>query len=56
MAAPPTYVSADSHVAEIEASFEDIDPRYRDRRPRAVTRPRRGRRREDAAHRQAGVL
>jgi predicted TIM-barrel fold metal-dependent hydrolase len=36
MDAQATYISADSHVAEVEASFEDIDPRYRDRRPRAV--------------------
>jgi len=30
------YISADSHVAETEASFADIDPRYRDQRPRAI--------------------
>ena len=36
MDAQATYVSADSHVAEVDASFEDIDPRYRDRRPRAI--------------------
>ncbi|MFQ5515426.1 MAG: amidohydrolase family protein [Myxococcota bacterium] len=29
-------VSADSHIAETEDVFADIDPRYRDQRPRAI--------------------
>ena len=29
-------ISADSHVAEIEATYEDIDPKFRDVRPRAI--------------------
>ncbi len=28
--------SADSHVVEVEACYEDIDPKFRDRRPRAI--------------------
>src|SRR4030095_2906303 len=32
-------ISADSHVAEIEACYMDIDPRYRDRRPRPADDP-----------------
>ena len=35
--AQPPYpvISADSHIAETEACFEDIDPKYRDIRPQA---------------------
>lgn len=29
-------VSADSHICEIEACYEEIDPKYRDRRPRQI--------------------
>jgi predicted TIM-barrel fold metal-dependent hydrolase len=32
-------ISADSHVAEIEACYLDIDPRYKDRRPRPAEDP-----------------
>ncbi len=35
-------ISADSHVAEIDATYADIDPRYRDERPRAVYKEERG--------------
>ncbi|MAG31291.1 MAG: amidohydrolase [Deltaproteobacteria bacterium] len=35
-------LSADSHVAEIDASFAQIDPKYRDARPRATFDPERG--------------
>ncbi|MBP1685267.1 MAG: amidohydrolase [Deltaproteobacteria bacterium] len=35
-------ISADSHVAETEAWYEDIDPKFRDRRPRNVDDPRVG--------------
>ncbi len=33
---PSFIISADSHVAENEAVYQDIDPAYRDRRPRAI--------------------
>lgn len=33
---PHPVISADSHVAETEDVFADIDPRFRDRRPRAT--------------------
>lgn len=36
---PGSIVSADSHVAETEDAYRDIDPRYRDERPRNVTIP-----------------
>jgi predicted TIM-barrel fold metal-dependent hydrolase len=32
-------ISADSHVAEVEDCYRDIDPRYRDRRPRQAEDP-----------------
>ncbi|MFK7898728.1 MAG: amidohydrolase family protein [Myxococcota bacterium] len=40
--APRKVLSADSHVAEIEACYDEIDPRYRDRRPIASYDPERG--------------
>jgi uncharacterized protein len=33
---PHSVISADSHVAETEDVYADIDPRFRERRPRAV--------------------
>ena len=36
MQIPASFVSSDSHVAEVDATYADIDPRYRDQRPRAV--------------------
>ena len=36
MNTPEPIISADSHVAETEEVFADIDPKYRDVRPRAV--------------------
>jgi hypothetical protein len=36
MLTPEPIISADSHVAETEEVFADIDPKYRDVRPRAV--------------------
>jgi len=42
MAKRPTLVSGDSHVAEIERTYEDIDPKFRDQRPRAVYDEERG--------------
>jgi predicted TIM-barrel fold metal-dependent hydrolase len=35
-------ISADSHVAEVDATFADIDPKYRSERPRAVYKEDRG--------------
>ncbi len=32
----PAIISADSHVAEVEACYEQIDPKFRDQRPRAA--------------------
>jgi predicted TIM-barrel fold metal-dependent hydrolase len=32
-------ISADSHIAEVEACYADIDPRFRDRRPRPADDP-----------------
>ena len=29
-------ISADSHIAEVEACYADIDPNFRDVRPRAA--------------------
>jgi predicted TIM-barrel fold metal-dependent hydrolase len=37
-----TRISADSHVAENDATFADIDPKYRDDRPRGIYREERG--------------
>jgi len=42
MSKRPTLVSADSHVAEIEATYADIDPKFRDRRPREAFDEERG--------------
>lgn len=39
---PQLRVSADSHVAEIDETYADIDPRYRETRPRASYREERG--------------
>ncbi|MBW2426556.1 MAG: amidohydrolase [Deltaproteobacteria bacterium] len=36
------FISADSHVAEIDETFAEIDPRYRDERPRAIYEADRG--------------
>ncbi|MEZ4354960.1 MAG: amidohydrolase family protein [Myxococcota bacterium] len=35
-------ISADSHVGEVDATYAEIDPKYRDVRPRAVYKPERG--------------
>ena len=37
-----TLFSADSHVVETEECYADIDPKFRDRRPRAVDDPEKG--------------
>lgn len=34
MSAVDPVISADSHICEIDACYEDIDPKFRDRRPR----------------------
>lgn len=39
MKLPKHIISADSHVAETENAYQDIDPRYRDRMPRNVEIP-----------------
>ena len=39
---PRKPLSADSHIAEIEACYAEIDPRYRDQRPVASYDPKRG--------------
>jgi len=36
MDASEQIISADSHIAETEEVFADIDPKYRDQRPRAI--------------------
>jgi len=36
---PKSLISADSHVVERQAAFEDIDPKFRDRIPKDVTLP-----------------
>lgn len=36
MGLPKVIISADSHVAENEDAFKDIDPKFRDRAPKAV--------------------
>jgi len=39
---PQPRISADSHVAETDQTYADIDPRYREQRPRASYREERG--------------
>ncbi len=36
MSAPEPVISADSHICEIEACYADIDPKFRDSRPKAI--------------------
>jgi predicted TIM-barrel fold metal-dependent hydrolase len=36
MSAPQTVISADSHICEIEACYAEIDPRFKDRAPKAI--------------------
>jgi predicted TIM-barrel fold metal-dependent hydrolase len=36
MSTAAPVISADSHISETEACFADIDPRFRDRRPRQI--------------------
>jgi len=36
MSATEPVISADSHICEIEACYADIDPKFRERRPRAI--------------------
>ncbi len=36
MSALQTYISADSHVSEIDETFAEIDPKFREDRPRAI--------------------
>jgi len=37
--APQRLISADSHICEVEACYEQIDPKFRDRRPVAANDP-----------------
>ncbi|MEE8166523.1 MAG: amidohydrolase family protein [Myxococcota bacterium] len=39
---PRTRISADSHVVETDETYADIDPKYRDLRPRGVYKEERG--------------
>ncbi|MFK7894668.1 MAG: amidohydrolase family protein [Myxococcota bacterium] len=32
----PRFISADSHVSEVDATYAEIDPKFRDERPRAI--------------------
>jgi hypothetical protein len=36
MSAPEPVISADSRICEIEACYADIDPKFRDSRPKAI--------------------
>ena len=42
MSAATTYISADSHIVEVEATYADIEAKYRDQRPRAIYAEERG--------------
>ena len=39
MTSPHRLISADSHICEVEACYEQIDPKFRDRRPVAANDP-----------------